>query len=165
MHSPHLVELAFRLVLYVLAGLTMELLFSVHGIELCLGLKDPLRRRVPRRYLEGFVSVYMIPLHGFAMLLLFEPIFAAIHHLHWSLRFATWALLITAMEAAWGWALHRAVGFYPWDYYRESRFRVFRHGYTLWTLVPLWGVAGLILERYSALLQHLAPAAAAYLLA
>jgi hypothetical protein len=119
---------------------------------------------VPRKYLEGFVSLYMIPVHGLLMLGLFEPMFATIRHLHWGLRFAVWALSITTAEALCGWLLRRVVGFYPWDYYRDSRFRVFKEGYTLWTLVPLWGVAGLVMERYAGLLQHLSPVAAAYVL-
>ena len=157
-------ELLFRLFFYALAGLTMEMVFSVHAIEICLGLDRPLARRVPRKYLEGFVSLYMIPVHGFAMLFLFEPVLAVLHDHHWALRFAAYAVLISTVEVIWGWALRRTVGFYPWDYYRESRFRVFREGYTLWTLVPLWGVAGLVMERYSGLLQHLSPVAVQYLL-
>jgi hypothetical protein len=164
MTTHHSVELLFRFAAYVMFGLTLETLFSIHGIEVCLGMKTPLHRRMPKRYLEGFVSAYMIPLHGLGMLFLFEPACQALAPLHWTLRFVVWALAITGAEVAWGWILRRTVGFYPWDYYKESRFRIFREGYTLWTLVPLWGTAGLVMEWYSGLVRHLSPSVAAYVL-
>ena len=160
----HFVELVFRFVFYVFAGLTLEMLFSTHGIELCLALKKPLHRRVPFKYFEGFVSVYMIPLHGFGMLFLFEPLHQALLSVHWGFRYLVWAVLFSVMESFWGWFLLKTIGFYPWDYYKESRFKVFREGYTLWTLVPLWGVTGLVFEKYADLLAVLAPAAARYIL-
>lgn len=150
----------FRFVGYTFFGLTLEMTFSVTGIEHALAC--PVPRRVPRRYLEGFVSLYMIPLHGLGVLFGFEMVRAAILGWPWPARFAVYAVLITLAEAAWGFFLDKTVGFYPWDYYERSRFRVFRRGYTLWTLVPLWGIAGLILEWYAGLLIHLSPAVVAY---
>ncbi|MEK6624004.1 MAG: hypothetical protein AABY86_03490, partial [Bdellovibrionota bacterium] len=57
------IELAFRFIMYVFCGFSMEIIFAVKGIELCVGV--PIPRRVPGKYLEGFVSLYMIPIHGF----------------------------------------------------------------------------------------------------
>lgn len=145
----------FRFMLYALLGLTLEMVFSVIGIERSLGYR--LKRRVPRKYLEGFVSLYMIPLHGAGVLFLFEPVRAAISGWFIGLRFLAYAFLISFMEVAWGWFLVKVVGFYPWDYYAESKYRVFKRGYTLWTLVPQWGIAGLLLEVYSDLLIELSP--------
>jgi len=119
-------------------------------------------RRVPRKYLEGFVSLYMIPLHGLGVLLVLEPLILLVAPLHWSLRYVIYSLFITFAEVAWGWLLDRALGFYPWDYYALSRFRMFKRGYTLWTLLPLWGLAGMMLEAYAGLLLHLSPHVAAY---
>jgi len=39
---------------------------------------------------------------------------------------------------------------------------MFKRGYTLWTLVPMWGFAGMMLEVYSGLLLHLSPHVAGY---
>lgn len=154
--------LGFRFVAYVLFGLTMETLFAIDGIERALGC--PVHRRVPKKYLEGFVSAYMIPLHGLGLLFGFEPMAALVSSWPWPLRFGVYAAGISAAEAAWGFVLDRTLGFYTWDYYADSRFRVFKRGYTLWTLVPLWGMTGLVLEGYSGLLIHLTPQAVAYFL-
>lgn len=157
-----LVAHLFRFVLYSMFGLCMEVLFAAHGIDVVLGYKVP--RRVPRKYLEGFVSLTMIPLHGLGLLFLFEPGAAAIQELHFTLRFALYAVGITATEAAYGWLCEKVLGFYSWDYYAGSKYRVFKRGYTLWTLVPLWGLAGMLLEPYSQLVKHLAPFAVEFFL-
>lgn len=150
-----LIEHVFRFVMYAFFGLTLEMVFSVVGIERALGCE--VRRRVPRRYLEGFVSLYMIPLHGLGVLFGFEAARDAVREWAWPLRYLVYAVGITAAEAAWGFVLDRLVGMYPWDYYADSRFRVFRRGYTLWTLVPGWGLAGMVLEVYTDLMRFLSP--------
>ena len=145
----------FRFVMYVFFGLTLETVCAVDGIERTLGCK--INRRVPKKYLEGFVSLYMIPLHGLGVLLLFEPGHALIRHWAWPLRYLVYAVLITGCEAAWGWLLDKTIGLYPWDYYADSRYKMFARGYTLWTLVPLWGLVGLGLEVYTDLMIALSP--------
>jgi hypothetical protein len=70
--------------------------------------------------------------------------------------------MIAATESAWGFIYDMILGFYSWDYYAESSYRVFSRGYTLWTLVPFWGVAGLVMEVYSDLMIHLSPAVVAF---
>lgn len=147
---------AFRFVMYVCFGFTLEIIFSVLGIERTLGFK--LERRVPRKYLEGFVSLYMIPIHGLGMLFGFEQLQPLVADWHFILRYLLWAVLISLMEAFTGWLYDLATGFYCWDYYKDSRFKVFKRGYTLWTLVPQWGIAGMVMDVYSKLLVHLSPA-------
>jgi hypothetical protein len=162
MDMDTLIGMAFRCTGYVLFGLSLEVIFSMRGIDLALGF--PVPRRVPARYLEGFVSAYMIPLHGLGLLLAFEPTHALIRDWFIGLRFAVWALFITSGEVLWGIVLKKVLGFYTWDYYAQSRFRVFGGGYTLWTLIPMWGLAGLLLEVFSDLLLHLTPQATAFFL-
>jgi hypothetical protein len=157
------IEHAFRFVFYAMAGMVMETIFAMDGIERALGCK--IHRRVPRKYLEGFVSLYMVPLHGGVMLAGFEWLHALTREAHWGLRFLMWSVVISLAEAAWGWILDKTLGFYPWNYYADSRFKVFRRGYTLWTLVPMWGVAGLVLEHYSDLMIHLSPHVSRFFLA
>lgn len=156
------VALSFRFFLYVLFGLTLEVLFAMHGIEVMLGYK--LKRRVPFRYLEGFTSAYMIPLHGLGLLFGFELMHELMRHWFIGLRFVAWAVMITSCEVLWGLALEKTIGFYPWDYYAQSKYRVFKNGYTLWTLIPMWGLAGLGLEVYSDLLIYLSPYAVDFFL-
>lgn len=152
----------FRLFMYMLTGLTLEMIFSVTGIERSAGTQ--LDRRVPRTYLEGFVSLYMIPLHGFGMLFGFE--WAREFTRDWFIlwRYLFWCVGISGMEALWGFALDKTLGFYPWDYYAKSKYRVFRRGYTLWTLVPQWGLAGLFFELYVDMLHWLSPHAATFVM-
>ncbi len=151
---------AFRFLLYVLMGFTLEVVGAAGGMDRVLGFS--VSRRVPKRYLEGFVSLYMAPLHGFGMLFAFEPVHDLVRGWFVGFRFAAWAVLFAACEAAWGFLLDRTLGFYTWDYYAQSRYRVFRRGYTLWTLLPVWGAVGLMLEVYSDLLRHLSPHAVAF---
>ena len=150
-----LIAASFRFLMYVMFGLSMEVLFATFPINWMLGFK--VNRRVPEKYLEGFVSAYMVPLHGFGILLLFEPGRAAIADWLLPVRYLLYCIGITVAEICWGWILEKTVGFYSWDYYAQSKYRIFKGGYSLWTLVPAWGVAGLVLEFYSDLMLSLSP--------
>ena len=156
-----MIQHVFRFVMYAMAGMVLEAINAVHGIDISLGYR--VKRRVPRRYLEGFVSLYMIPLHGFGMLYGFEAVRDLTAHWNIGFRYLLWCGSFTFLEVAWGWFLDKTVGFYPWDYYAKSKYRMFRRGYTLWTLVPQWGVAGLILEFYSDLMRHISPHVTAFI--
>jgi hypothetical protein len=154
------IPLLFRFVGYVLFGMVLETIFSMDGIGRALGCKVP--RRVPKKYLEGFVSAYMIPLHGLGVLFVLEPLQGIVAPWPWLARFVVYAVSISLSEIAWGWLLDKTIGFYPWDYYALSRWKIFSRGYSLWTLVPLWGLAGMLLEHYSRLLRFLSPYVAAF---
>ena len=145
----------FRFIVYVAMGFTLEIWFSVTGIERALGYK--LEHKYPRKYLEGWVSLWMIPIHGFGMLFGFEAVQALIGEWHVVFRYLFYAFSISATEALCGFIYDKIKGFYCWDYYKDSKYKVFKRGYTLWTLVPLWGIAGLIMEFYSKLLVKLTP--------
>jgi len=155
-------QVAFRILAYVLFGFALEVTFAAHGIEVVMAARIP--RRVPRKYLEGFVSLYMAPLHGLGLLLFVEPVHDLIRAWPWPSRFAIWAAGFTLAELGWGWIQHHLLGFFTWDYYGLSRFRIGRQGYSLWTLVPLWGLTGMIVEVYTDLVRFLAPHAAAFFL-
>ncbi len=150
----------FRFVFYVLFGFFLEVTYAVIGIERSCGA--PLQRRVPKKYLEGFVSLYMLPIHGFGMLFGFEAIHPQIVHWPIWVRFIVWAVIITGGEALAGFVYLKTLGFYSWDYYRDSRFKIFKEGLTLWTLLPQWGLAGLVFEQFSSLLLALTPTAVSH---
>lgn len=154
--APSLLALFFRFFYYVCVGFFLEIVYSVFGVDRACGFE--LKRRVPKKYLEGFVSLYMIPIHGFGMLFLFEPVYQLIKTWPWALRFFIYAPLITIMEALGGQIYFKILGFYSWDYYRDSKYKIFKEGLTLWTLLPQWGIAGLLFELNSRLLVYLAPA-------
>jgi len=145
----------FRFVFYTFFGLSLEIIFSVTGIEKLLGTK--INKRCPENYLEGFVSLYMIPLHGLGLLFGFEFLHNIIANYFLGIRFIIWALLFTICEIIWGFVLDKIIGFYPWNYYAYSKYKIFNKGYSLWTLIPMWGIAGIFIEYYSQLLIYLSP--------
>ena len=155
-------QLCFRFVGYVMFGFSMEIVFAVTGIERMLGYR--LERRVPRKYLEGWVSLWMAPLHGLGVLLCVEPIHDVVHAWPLPARYLVWCAVFTTGEIAYGFLCDKLLGFHSWDYYARSRYRIFRRGYSLWTLVPAWGVAGLLIEVYSSLLRYLSPHVAVFFL-
>lgn len=159
--SLTLIEYIFRFVLYVALGFTLEIIFSVTGIERALGFK--LHPREPKKYLEGFVSLYMIPIHGFGMLFAFEYVAEYIASFHILVRYLIYCIMISGTEVVTGFIYDRLLGFYCWDYYAKSKYKVFKRGYTLWTLIPQWGLAGLIFEFYSKLLIAISPNAAKFI--
>ena len=146
-------QFLFQFIAFVFFGLSMEVIFSVTGIELALGKR--LTKNTPHKYLEGFVSLYMIPIHGLGMTFGFIPFYSLIHDANILVRYICWSVAFTLCEILGGIIYQKVLGFYPWDYYKESRFKIFSNGYSLWTLIPLWGVAGLILEKYTDLILKL----------
>ncbi|TNF28678.1 MAG: hypothetical protein EP319_08560 [Deltaproteobacteria bacterium] len=153
--SEMLIIFVFKAIFYVFFGCTMEVTFSVFGIERVMQAEVP--KRVPPKYKEGFISLYMFPLYALMLPLGFESSYALISEWHWVFRFMFWAISITAFEAIYGWFELKVLGFYTWDYYKLSRFKVFKEGLTLWTLIPCWGIAGMLLEQYAQLLSKFAP--------
>lgn len=156
------IQLGFRFFAYMLFGLTMEVVFAVTGIERMVGA--PIPRRVPKRYLEGWVSLYMAPLHGLGVLFGVEVMHDLIRAWPLPARYLVWCLAFTGAEWAYGWLQDKLLGFHTWDYYALSRWRMGKRGYSLWTLLPGWGLAGLLIEVYSDLMRHLSPHVAAYFL-
>tara|TARA_B100000927_G_scaffold220748_1_gene180686 strand:- start:276 stop:752 length:477 start_codon:yes stop_codon:yes gene_type:complete len=146
-------ETLFEIISFIFFGLSMEIIFSVTGIELCLGQK--LRKQTPHKYLEGFVSLYMIPIHGLGVYFLYKPAMSFISDWHLGYRYLFWCFAFTSCEVIGGFVYKKILGFYPWDYYKKSKYKVFKEGYTLWTLIPNWGIAGLILEKYVTLVTFL----------
>jgi len=145
----------FRFFIYAAVGLSLEIVFSVLGIEFALGVK--VSRRVPKKYLEGFVSLFMIPIHGFGVLFIFEPVYQAISGWFILLRYLIWGCSFVFAEAFSGFVLDKICGYYPWDYYELSRFRVAKRGYSTWSLLPFWGIYGLFLELLVRILTGVSP--------
>ncbi len=156
------IQSCFRIVAYVMFGFSMEVIFAVTGIDRMLGYR--LERRVPRKYLEGWVSLWMAPLHGLGVFFVVEPVFDVIALWPWPARYLVWCAVFSLAEVAYGWLCDKVLGFHTWDYYAKSRFRIHKRGYSLWTLVPAWGIAGLLIEVYSGLLRHLSPHVSAFFL-
>ena len=154
------VGLCFRGFCYMLLGVFLEVSFSVFLIEKVTGA--PVAKRVSKNHLEGHISLYMYPLHALGMVFGFELVLRQMVHLQMGVRYLIWCVLFTAVEFVYGMLLHKFVGLFPWDYYKLSKYKIGKNGYSLYTIIPLWGVAGVILEQASLLLQFLSPFAVNY---
>ena len=102
-------EPVFEIISYIFFGLTMEVIFSVTGIEFCLGKK--LKKQTPHRYLEGFVSLYMIPIHGLGVYFLYKPAMIFISGWHIGFRYLFWCLAFTSCEVIGGFIYKKTLGF------------------------------------------------------
>lgn len=139
------IEYAIRILIYCSLCFFLEVNFTGSGfVDLVHGIK--VKTRVGRRYREGYISLYMIAVYALSLPFIFEPIHTLIDHWFILFRFLTWAVLITSIEWISGFLFDKILKFYPWDYYADSKFKVGKRGYTAWTLIPLWGVAGMGLE-------------------
>ncbi len=99
----------------------------------------------------------MIPLHGLGMLFAFEALASFIAGYNIVFRYLIWAISFTCAEIFWGFVLDKTLGFFPWDYYKLSKYKFPKQGYSSYTLIPQWGIAGLMLEFYSNLMIKLSP--------
>ena len=120
---------------YGVAGVASEVVFT--------GARDGLRRQSPA--LEGHSYLWMLPIYGLSAFL-FEPAHAVLRGRTWWQRAAVYSLGIMTVELVTGTALRRAIGVVPWDYSGRTRF-VLPGGATRLDYAPLWGLAGLALER------------------
>ena len=132
----------FKFWCYVIFGFMLEIKFTALG-----GVADGKVTKEDKK-LKGTISLWMIPVYGFLVWLLFEPLSGFIQDWPIYVRFGIWGILISSFEALSGWFYHKVLNIKPWDY-STSKFKVFKDGYTKWTLIPAWGIAGLILEHYS----------------
>ncbi len=129
-------ELVFRFIIYTMIGMLAEVIFAVIGLKYTLGVE--VERRVSKKYLEGFVSLYMIPIHGFGILFIFEPLSLLIANFYLPLRFIIWGLSFVIFEFIIGMLFDFFFKFYPWDFYEKSKYKIFKKGYSLWTYIPVW---------------------------
>jgi uncharacterized membrane protein len=104
--------------------------------------------------LKGTISLWMIPVYGFLIWLLFEPLYSLVHNLPFYIRYGIWAITISGFEALSGFLYDKYLNIQPWDY-SNDKFKVFKRGYTTWVLVPCWGFIGLILEHYTTFIQKM----------
>ncbi len=110
--------------------------------------------------LHGYISLWMIPVYGILLLFIFEFVHGYIETWNFVFRYIVWCLSFTAFEALAGWFYDKVLHVRPWDY-RKDWGSIF-NGYTKLTYIPLWGIAGLIIEQYSRLLIFLTPYACDY---
>lgn len=136
---------------YVMFGFFMEVCF----VAISKIIDGKIRGRDV--YLEGHTYLWMVPVYGFLLLLIFEPVHGLIENWNILARWFIWAITFTYFEALAGYIYDKILGFCPWDY-SESKYKMFKRGYTKWTLLPQWGIAGLVIELYSRALIKVSPA-------
>ena len=145
-----IIACSFRFIAYFFFGFALEIFFvAVSKItDGKIAGRD--------KYLEGKTYLWMIPIYGILLLGVFEPLFHLVHEWPWYCRFLLWAVSFTFFEGLTGWLYDKILGFCPWDYSKD-KWKVFERGYTKWSLLPMWGIAGLVIEHYSALMVYLSP--------
>lgn len=144
---------------YVMFGLVLEILFTGMS-KLKFLIKDDMVTEEDR--LMGYISMWMIPVYGILLPLIYLPLFYLMFYIievPFYIRYFIWAIFITGFEILSGWFYDEGLykitrgrfSIRPWDYsmYKDSIF----NGYTRKTLIPLWGIAGIILEFYSYIVQ------------
>lgn len=109
--------------------------------------------------LAGKSYLWMFPIYALIGPL-YEPMHDLIRAYPVFVRFSVWALGFTVVELITGWSIARMIGRSPWDY-SSSRFAI--NSYIRWDYIPLWGIAGLLLEPVHDFLLYLTPLVATYL--
>lgn len=137
--------LLVRFLGYVMFGFFMEVCF----VALSKIIDGKIRGK--DIYLEGHTYLWMIPIYGVLLLFVFEPLHSLIYSWNVIVRWIVWAITFTFFEGLAGYCYDKILGFCPWDY-SKSKWKVFKNGYTKWSLLPQWGIAGLIIEGYSIML-------------
>jgi uncharacterized membrane protein len=126
-----------RALLYGLLGWCTEIVWSAS--------REKLTGRQTGWTLRGTTYLWMLPIYGLLIFLLFEPVHNALRGWPWPLRGLIYMLGFFALEYATGWLLRRLIGACPWDYTIHSRWHV--HGLIRLDYAPAWFLAGLGLER------------------
>jgi len=126
-----------RAVTYGVLGLAAEVVFT--------GLRDAAgtRTRTPR--LRGYSYLWMLPIYAL-IAVLYEPVHDRLRAAPRWKRAAAYAAGFVAVEYATGMAIKRLTGVVPWDYTGQSRYAL-PGGAVRLDYLPLWGSAGLLLER------------------
>ena len=134
-----------RFLAYGLTGWCAEVLFT--------GIHDYMRHRDNR--LPSRTSLWMFPIYGLSM-----PLFESLHRRLKSAdasapkRAAAYGIGFLAVEYATGHVLRTSLGEAPWDY-SEASTNV--SGLIRLDRLPIWGIAGLALERLHDALDPPAP--------
>ena len=140
--------MAIRALLYGMLGWCTEIVWTAS--------REKLTGRQTGWTLRGTTYLWMLPLYGLPIFLLFEPIHNALRPWPWPARGLIYMLGFFALEYATGWLLRRLIGACPWDYTIHSRWHV--HGLIRLDYAPAWFLAGLGLEHVHDFLVELTPA-------
>jgi hypothetical protein len=152
----------FRFWAYVFFGLIMEVIVVASGDFSKVAhdiIKHGKIEKEDERF-EGKTYLWMIPIYGILILFLFEPLYKLINDWNIIFRYLVWSIGFTFFEGLSGWIYNKLIGFCPWDY-SGSKWKVFKNGYTKWSLLPVWGIAGIIIEFYSLFIQSISNCAVA----
>jgi len=145
----------FKFYAYVFFGLIMEVKFTAISNIIDGKITEEDKK------MKGYVPLWMIPVYGLLLTFVFEPVyFYLIYDLNFILRYIIWCITISGFEALSGFLYDKYMNLRPWDY--RGTYGSILNGYTKWTLIPLWGIAGLFIEQYVKLINFLTPSAIEY---
>lgn len=100
------------------------------------------------RLLRGYVPLWMLFVYVPALPFLFIPVFSMIQDLNIILQYIVWSITFTMIEYDSGWMFKKVIGYVPWDY-SGNKWKLHRDGLSKYTLLPVWGLAGLAIGFYA----------------
>ena len=148
----------FRTLAYIFFGLVLEITFTAISNRIMPESNPADGVNLGKtKLMRGDVSLFMIPIYA-SIVWMYEPIFSLMYsfNIFIVIRFLIWAVLISGIEALTGFIYDKTLKIRPWDY-SLCKDKVFKNGYTRWTYVPMWGVAGIVIELYVQVLRGLSP--------
>lgn len=147
----------FKFCAYVVFGLIMEVKFSAIS-----KIADGDITKEDKK-MRGYVPLWMIPVYGILLTFVFSPVyFLLLQNQHFIVRYISWAITFTLFEALSGFLYDKLLNVKVWDYSNDKTSIL--NGYTKLSFIPLWGIAGLIIEQYVLFITFLTPYAIAYFL-
>lgn len=147
----------FQFWAYVFFGLIMEIKFTAISRVADGKITEEDKK------LKGYVPLWMIPIYGILLTFVFTPVyFYLIIDYSFIIRYVVWCVTFTGFEALSGYLYDKFLNVKVWDYSKDKGSIL--NGYTKLTLLPAWGLAGLIIEQYVEFITYLTPSAVQYFL-
>ena len=104
-----IIEFLYRFCSYVMFGFTLEIFFvAISNIA-----DGSIKGR--DKYLEGKTYLWMVPIYGFLLTLLFEPMSINLMNYGILTRYIIYGFMITVFEGLTGLIYDKLLGFCPWD--------------------------------------------------
>lgn len=113
------------------------------------------KRRPIDLALEGYTTIWAFPIYGL-LVFLYEPLHEALRGWPIIARGLVYAAGFILVELVCHFLIDKAIGKKPWDYTGHTRWTI--GGYTRLDYIPLWFLAGLLLEPVHDVLIRVTPA-------
>lgn len=154
--------LLFKFICYGIFGMFMETVVSSVDKMIEYKWNRYTTKFTRNRTLEGKTSLFMFPVYGLFILVLFDPVFYLIGNWNIFIRYIIYGICFCAAEAGIGLLFKKYLNMCPWNY-SYNKWSICQ-GTTAINYIPFWGIAGLVFEQVSKLVTYLAPYFAEFIL-